>query len=103
MKLYKFLKENNESEFQDCPWSLPVKNEDGIWMPGAWMPPVEGELVICKNGYHLTDSKHLLDWQEAQLFEAEYRGDILDGDDKVAVREARLLCHYLPFGVRVKL
>jgi hypothetical protein len=92
MKLYKFLQENNTSQYQNCVWSLPTKNDDGTWTPGEWMPEIEGKLVLCGNGYHLTDAKHLLGWRDAQLFEAEYRGDILEGNDKVAVRCARLLC-----------
>jgi hypothetical protein len=90
MNSYKFLRANNVSEFQNCAWPLPVKNDDGTWTPGEWMPAVEGNLAICENGYHLTDANHLLDWCEAQLFEAEYRGDVIEGDNKVVVREARL-------------
>ena len=33
-------------------WSLPVRNDDGSWTPGDWMPPIEGDLEPCANGYH---------------------------------------------------
>jgi len=91
MKLYKFLKKDLTSTYQDFVWDLPKKNHAGIWTPGKWMPAVTGKLELCKKGYHLTDASHLLDWAEAQLFEAEYRGRILKGNNKFVVREARLL------------
>jgi hypothetical protein len=74
-----------------CQWSLPAKNEDGTWTPGEWMPSVHGELVPCKNGYHLCREQDLLGWLNEAIFEAEYRGDMIEDDDKVVVREARLM------------
>jgi hypothetical protein len=67
-------------------WSLP---QDGH--PGDWMPLIEGELVPCQHGYHLCRGDDLLEWLGPVIYEAEYRGDRVDADDKIVVREARLL------------
>ena len=67
-------------------WALP---QDG--QPGEWMPPVDGDLVPCENGYHLCREQDLLEWLGPAIFEVEYRGDRIDADNKVVVREARLI------------
>ena len=72
-------------------WPLPIKNKDGTWIPGDWVPPITGPLVACINGYHLCTLEQLLDWLNPAIFVAEYRGDRLDVANKVVVREARLL------------
>ena len=72
-------------------WSLPVQNEDGTWTPGEWMPDVSGNLVLCSNGYHLTDAEHLLGWLNATIYEAEPSAEMIEGDDKVVCRSVRLL------------
>lgn len=46
-------------------WSLPVKNDDGHWSPGEWMPALE-------SGYRLVDARGLIGWPaDAQVFEVE--------------------------------
>jgi len=74
-------------------WSLPTKTESG-WQPSEWMPPIEGELIPCWNGYHLCRPSDLICWLGPVIWRAEYRGEIraVDGiEGKVVVREARLL------------
>lgn len=71
-------------------WPLPTQRADG-WEPGEWRE-VTGELVPCENGLHLcANERQLLKWLGSAIFEAEYDGEGLDGDDKVVVRRARLL------------
>ena len=72
-------------------WNLPIKNNDGSWTPGEWMPPIEGELVPCENGYHLCRLGDLIGWLGEAIFTAEYRGECVAHGDKLVVREARLL------------
>jgi len=84
-------------------WSLPTKGDSGAWTPGAWMPTIAGELIPewmptiagelipCSNGYHLCQEADLLRWLGPAIFEAEYRGDCVNADNKITVREARLL------------
>jgi hypothetical protein len=68
----------------------PYLPKDG--QPGLWTPKIAGKLELCNKSYHLTDADHLLTWcQGNQLFEAETKGKILVGDDKVACRQVRLL------------
>jgi hypothetical protein len=72
-------------------WPLPTKNPDGSWTPGEWMPAIQGDLSPCENGYHLAREQDLLSWIGPAIFEAEYRGEMIEAGDKVVVREARLL------------
>ena len=92
MTLYKILDAQGRScNGGNMSWSLPTQNEDGMWTPGDWMPAIGGELVACENGYHAAKDAHVLEWLNARLFVAEYRGELLDADDKIVVREARLV------------
>jgi hypothetical protein len=54
------------------------------------MPEIEGELKLCKNGYHLCRSDDLLDWLGSTIYKAEYDGKIVEGKDKVVVLKCRL-------------
>ena len=92
MKLYKVL----DSEGRSCnggnaAWDLPTKNKDGSWTAGAWMPKIEGDLELCSNGYHLCREDDLPFWLGDTIYEAEYRGEIVEDDEKVVVKEARLI------------
>lgn len=85
-KLYKVLGENGEARMGLGKWHLP--KEDGT--PGQWMPPIEGKLIPCQNGYHLCQTEDLVYWLGPAIFEAEHRGEMLITSDKVVVREARI-------------
>ena len=71
----------------DVKWSLPVSGTTG-----AWMPKIEGDLQPYKNGYHLLRGEvQLLSWISAEIFEAEYSGDVVVAQRKIIVRNARLV------------
>jgi hypothetical protein len=90
-KLYKVLGNNgNSCNGGRGKWSLPTKTG----RPGHWMPPIEGHLIPCENGYHLCREADLIHWLGPTIYEAEYRGDRVDGDNKIVVREARLLYRF---------
>ena len=90
--MYKVLSADGKScNGGNAEWSLPTQNDDGSWCPGEWMPEIDGELVPCKNGYHLCRRQDLLCWLGDAIFEAEYSGEIVEGDDKIVVRQVRLL------------
>ena len=67
-------------------WHLPSGKR-----PGKWMPKITGDLEPCKNGYHLCREQDLVRWLGETIYEAEYRGEIVECEDKVVVREARLI------------
>ena len=93
-KYFKVLSADNRScngGSTDLAWSLPVENPDGTWTPGEWMPEIQGELELCANGYHLTDTEHLLDWLNATIYEAEPSEERIESDDKIVCRSVRLL------------
>ena len=81
-KLYKVLGKNAEA----------VNGGNGKWKRNChWMPPIDGELVPCENGYHLCRKQDLIAWLGPTIWEAEYRGERIDDDNKVVVREARIV------------
>lgn len=92
LKFYKTLDETGFSCFGgEAEWSLPRLNDDGTWTPGEWMPPIEYELVECKNGYHIATFNQLLRWLAPRIFEAEAGREVVRGKDKYIARKCRLL------------
>ena len=83
---YKVTKHDGSASMGSGTWHLPKGKR-----PGEWMPLIVGDLVACQNGYHLCRETDLLDWLGPAIFEAEYRGEVIEADDKIIVREARLL------------
>jgi hypothetical protein len=70
---------------------MPYWGGSGQWPPpGEWLE-VTGELVLCENGLHLCRERDLISWLGPEIWEAEYEGERLDGDDKIVVRKARLV------------
>ena len=67
-------------------WMLPANGQ-----PGAWMPPIVGDLIPCQHGYHLCRRGDLIHWLGPTLWVAEARWDQIVHTDKVVVRQARLL------------
>lgn len=70
-------------------WPLPVGDEPGEWLR------VDGDIVACRNGLHVTDAAHLRRWAIDAgnlIFRVEIRGGVVvDHGEKAVVREARLL------------
>jgi len=68
----------------------------GQWPPiGEWLE-IEGPLKPCSNALHLVDAAHLVEWLNAEIFEAEFDGIYYQKDDMPGVwygRKARLTKH----------
>jgi hypothetical protein len=97
--LYKVLVNGASCHGGSMKWSLPQTQPDGSVKPGEWQR-VEGEIVPCRNGLHLTEKP--IDWfvtstEGVQIFEVEAEAvqQVEKGDDrhKVVCRAARLLRH----------
>jgi hypothetical protein len=93
MTAYKFTSANGKTHgaFQ---WSLPIKNPDGTWTPGAWTTTIEGALEPCANGYHYADPEWVAAWIEEELYEIVIDGESLASTDtpvKHVCRRARLV------------
>lgn len=80
----------------------PVNGGTGLWpLNGSWTPPLKGPVVICKNGYHLTNKENVLYWAvrggrlDIEVWHAEGSGEHqTDWDiqgDKIAFERARLV------------
>lgn len=91
MKYYKILNSGKSCYGGNADWSLPIKNKDGTWTPGEWMPEIIGELVPCKNGYHLCRLQDLIHWLNKEIYEAEFANEVIEDEDKIVVRQCRLL------------
>jgi hypothetical protein len=87
MILFKVLNEDGRPFYGGSGrWALPQNGK-----PGDWMPPIKGELEPCVNGYHLCCEQDLVHWLGPAIWVAEYRGEYIECDDKIVVRETRLL------------
>jgi hypothetical protein len=89
---YKVLNAQHNSPYgRDLDWARPTRTPDGTWTPGAWMPDVAGNLVLCRNGYHVCEGKDLLGWLGPHIYRAEIAGDSLSGGNKTVARRIRLI------------
>ncbi len=81
---YKWLTKSRTGRYSD--WTWPEA--------GEWTPEIKGDLVMCKNGYHLvTEAQIVGEYMQDELWEAEYEGEPVKHDDKICVRRARLIRH----------
>ena len=88
---YKVLVDGQSFHGGSLTWGLPTQGADGEWTPGAWHE-VDGGVVVCRNGLHLTSAP--ANWMRpgATVYLAEHSGETdTDGGDKIAARRARLL------------
>jgi len=87
MKYYKFIDENNRGyngfDYTDY---LP---RDG--QPGKPLPTVEGKIEPCECGYHACKPQFVSSWINAQLYEVELSGNLVDADDKTAASDMRFI------------
>ena len=90
MKYYKILDENSRSPYAGTKYNLPTK-KDGEWIPGEWMPTIEGAIIECRVGYHLCRTDDIIHWLDAEIYEAEIGEFCIEFDRKVATEKIRLL------------
>ena len=84
--LYKVMRDDGTTAYGRDGWDLPRGSRRGSWRR------VTGPLIPCENGLHVCREQDLISWiQGERLYEAEARGDQVDGGDKLVVREARLV------------
>ena len=87
MIYYKFLTVDNKGKYSKFDFTeyLP---KDG--KPGKWLPKIEN-IEMCESGYHAFELQHILDWINAQLFEVELSGNVVDGDKKTVAQRMRFI------------
>ena len=82
--LYKWLTADNRTAVQGTPWPEAV---------GEWTKPETP--VLCESGWHAMYERdvltHLPARAGAKLWRVEVRGEIVEGDDKIAAESMRLL------------
>ena len=83
--LFKVLAEDGASPYAGFQWPLPNGK------PTKWVR-AKGPLALCDNGIHLCREQDLLGWLVGPaMYVAEARGKRIDSNNKIVVREARLL------------
>jgi hypothetical protein len=82
----KFLTADGTGPYSGFAWPLPHSKS----RPGKWVK-AEGPLVACANGIHVVTLKHATEWANNRLYTVETRGEVLDANNKLVAREARLL------------
>ena len=87
MRYYKFLTADNKGYYSwfDFTAYLPKNGK-----PGKWLPKRKN-LTLCEQGWHACTHNNLMDWANAQLYEVELKGEILEGTDKVASEQMRFI------------
>lgn len=85
MTWYKFLGGGATAPFSLFRWPAP-----GGDAPGDWVA-VHGSLEPCRAGLHLLRAKDLPLWMLEELYTVEADGPVLEYDDFVLARRARLL------------
>lgn len=80
MTYYKTLSSGRVGPYSS--WHWPVV--------GEWTPPYNGDLVACSGGYHLCRRDDLVRWIDAEIYEAEIDGEVVECDIKILCRRARL-------------
>ena len=85
MQLFKILRDGQSCNGGTGDWYSPKGKR-----PGKWMPKIN-KLIPCKSGYHLCRKEDLIHWLDQEIYESEYKGDIIIQQDKVVVSQARLI------------
>ena len=71
--------------------ATPCHGGNGKWNThGKWMPRIEN-IALCQRGYHLCRERDVVGWLGPTIWEAAYRGERIDGSDKIVVSQARLI------------
>jgi len=70
---------------------MPCHGGSDQWpKPKTWREQ-SGPLKLCENGLHLCRMGELPQWINEEIWEAEYSGEKIAGDDKIVVAKARLI------------
>jgi hypothetical protein len=85
-KYYKLLNEDGTTPLLGFQWPMPKGDK-----PGKWLPPIEGKLIPCGNGYHVLRLEDLLEWYGRILVEVEIKRRAVRSGNKSVVRQARVV------------
>jgi hypothetical protein len=93
MTWYKFLSAGATGPFSHFRWPPPQDGEG----PGEWVV-ARGPLDPCRAGLHLCRPADLPLWMMEELYTVEVDGPVLEYDDFLLARRARLLRRVEPWG-----
>ena len=72
----------------------------GSWIVGDWMPPIEGKLIPCVNGYHYTTIRHSLYHESDRMFLIVPGEEVIADNTKWVCREAKLTSEVVTWNQR---
>lgn len=72
----------------------PIYGRGTYAPPGEWQPRIEGELMPCKNGYHILTAEQVPYWCGTELIEVKVRGVEVTQEDKCVCRTWREVKRY---------
>ena len=81
MKAYKCLSRGRIGPYSG--WQWPEV--------GEWTPEYMGQLVECTSGYHLCRREDLVYWLNNEIYEAEMGAVVIECENKILCRRARLI------------
>ncbi len=82
---YKCLTRDGKGPYSNFKWPLPKNGEVGAWVK------TKGPLVMCENGIHVCTANQLSWWINEHIYTIEIRGQKKSDNNKLLVREARLV------------
>jgi len=87
MPYYKFLTKKQTGFYSDFSYDgyLPKGKR-----PGKWLPYIE-DIKMCQRGYHACKREDVLEWLNDEMYEVEFKGDVIEGDDKVVGHQMRFV------------
>ena len=85
-RFWKSFRVDGRTMHDRAPWPRPVDGAEA-----EWLPAIMGPLIACRNGYHACRSQDLVAWLGPVLWEVESKGEVLIVEDKVVLRQARLV------------
>lgn len=85
MIAYKFLSSGAIGLFSRHAWPTPTADAPGEWVR------VAGEIEQCLNGVHACAKARLVEWLDAELWEIELDGPVLEADGELIAAAGRLI------------
>ena len=90
---YKFLTLKNTGGYSDFVYPV-CKDGSTEWLT------IDGELELCKNGFHVCRPGTMIRWMQVQLFECVIGGEVIDDADKICCSKIRLTKKVGTWGIR---
>ena len=100
MIAYKFLKSGAIAAFTGSEWRTGTDSGLGSF---PWLHASDGPLDPCRNGIHAATPEQLIYWLDAELWQIELAGEVVQAPQSIVARSGRLLRRIDTWGDRTPL